>query len=174
MKELTGVIRTATPADAVAIARVHAASWRSAIGRVAESPRGATAVAEWKEKLRAMAGSTLLLEVGGELLGFATAGQSEDEDAEPGRTAELFALYVIPEAWSRGAGRRLWHATRRRLQEEGFAEVRLWVMEANFRARALYERFGFAHENALHRDADFGGETMSEVRYRMALRRAPN
>jgi ribosomal protein S18 acetylase RimI-like enzyme len=174
LKELTGIIRAATPADAVAIARVHAASWRSAIGRSAESPAGAAAVAEWKNKLRAMAGSTLLLEVGGELLGFATAGQSPDEDAEAGHTAELFALYVVPEAWSRGAGRRLWHATKRRLQEEGFGEVRLWVMEANFRARALYERFGFAHENALHRDTDFAGEIMPEVRYRMALKRAPN
>ena len=48
------------------------------------------------------------------------------------------------------------------------------IMEANFRARALYERFGFAHENALHRDTDFGGEIMPEVRYRMALKHAPN
>jgi ribosomal protein S18 acetylase RimI-like enzyme len=169
LKEQQGVIRTATAADAVAIARVHAASWRAAVGRSADPPAGTAAVADWKARLRDMPGSTLLFEVGGELLGFASAGQSRDADAVPGKTAELFALYISPDTWGRGAGRRLWFATRQRLQDEGFAEVRLWVMEANFRARALYERFGFAHENGREREVEFGGDRMPEVRYRMAL-----
>jgi ribosomal protein S18 acetylase RimI-like enzyme len=170
LKELSGLVRAATPEDAVAIARVHAASWAAAVGRAAGTLREVAAVAEWKARLRERPTDTLVLEVGGELLGFSWAGQSPDPDAVPGRTAELFALYVVPEAWGRGAGRRLWHATRRRLMEEGFSEVTLWVMEANFRARALYERLGFAHENAMRRDFDFGGEMAPEVRYRMALR----
>lgn len=169
VKDQQGVIRSASVADAVAIARVHAASWRAAVGRSADPPTGTAAVADWKARLREMPGSTLLLEVGGELLGFASAGQSRDGDAIPGKTAELYALYISPDTWGRGAGRRLWYATRQRLQDEGFAEVRLWVMEANFRARSLYERFGFAHENGLEREVEFGGDRMAEVRYRMPL-----
>ena len=42
LKELHGIIRPATPADAVALARVHAASWGAAIGR-----RGAQAHDRW-------------------------------------------------------------------------------------------------------------------------------
>jgi ribosomal protein S18 acetylase RimI-like enzyme len=171
LKELPGLVRTATVDDAVAIARVHAASWAAAAGRAAGTLRNPAAVAEWKTRLRERPTEMHVLEMGGELLGFAWAGQSPDPDAVPGKTAELFALYVTPEAWGRGVGRRLWHATRRRLEEEGFSEITLWVIEANFRARALYERFGFAHENAMRRDVEFRGEVMPEVRYRMALRR---
>lgn len=171
MSEQPGALRTATAEDAEAIARVHAESWRAAVGRGAALPRGITA-ADWKARLEEMPGSTLLLEVGDDLLGFASAGQSEDPDAKPKSTAELFALYVSPEMWGRGAGRQLWFAVRRRLQEEGFTEVTLWVMEANFRARALYERFGFAHENAMEREVEFGSERLREVRYRLALTRA--
>jgi ribosomal protein S18 acetylase RimI-like enzyme len=171
LKEIPGLVRAATTDDAVAIARVHAASWAAAIGRAAGTQREASAVAQWKARLRERPTETLVLEMGGELLGFSWAGQSPDPDAVPGRTAELFALYVTPEAWGRGAGRRLWQATRRRLIEESFTEITLWVIEANFRARAIYERLGFAHENAMRRDVEFGGETMPEVRYRMALRR---
>ena len=170
LKELPGIIRPATPADAVALARVHAASWGAAISRRAGAP-ASVSLAEWKTRLKESPEQTLLLEMGGELLGFATAGQSPDEDARPGVTAELFALYVAPDEWGRGAGRRLWFATKGRLQDEGFTEVTLWVLEANFRARSLYERFGFAHENGKAREVEYGGETMREVRYRMALKR---
>jgi ribosomal protein S18 acetylase RimI-like enzyme len=171
LTEIPGLVRAATADDAAAIARVHAASWAAAVGRAAGRQREAAAVAQWKARLRERPSDTLVLEMGGELLGFSWAGQSPDADGVPGRTAELFALYVTPEAWGRGAGRRLWQATRQRLLEEGFTEITLWVIEANFRARAIYERLGFAHENAMRRDVEFGGETMPEVRYRMALRR---
>lgn len=57
----------------------------------------------------------------------------------PGR---LNALYVLPDEWGSGVGSRLHDAAVEKLGELG-AEARLWVLEANTRARRFYERRGW-------------------------------
>ncbi len=109
---------------------------------------------------------TLVAEVGGEVVGFAQLGAVREEDVAG--LGELFAIYVRPEAWGRGAGQALMAETLARLRAEGFPEAILWVIENNPRARLFYERCGW-HADGGVKEEEWLGTTVREVRYRIAL-----
>ena len=77
------------------------------------------------------------------MLGFASLGPSRDEHG----VGELYAIYVDPDEWSRGAGRALIERAEERLAEE-YAEATLWVLEDNPRARRFYEAAGWQPDGA--------------------------
>ena len=74
----------------------------------------------------------------GRTLGFVSVGPSRDEHG----VGELYAIYVDPDEWSRGAGRALIVRAEERLAEQ-YAEATLWVLEENPRARRFYESAGW-------------------------------
>jgi GNAT superfamily N-acetyltransferase len=96
---------------------------------------------------------TLLAEHDGRAVGMATVGPCRDED-RPGQT-ELYALYVLPERWGSGVGQALW--------EVALPFTSLWVLTANARARAFYERNGFRPDGHLMPVGFVAG--VDEVRY---------
>jgi len=104
---------------------------------------------------------------GAQIVGLLHAGPSRDEDAGPD-TAEVLMIYASPDAWGTGAGRGLMTTALDRLRAAGFADVTLWVLDSNDRARRFYERAGFVLDGA-GKDEDMRGATITEVRYRRAL-----
>ena len=66
------------------------------------------------------------------------------------RPGYIASLYVHPAAAGRGVGTAL---LRHALADIGDTPVRLWVFEANARARSLYERDGFRPDGARTVDA---------------------
>ena len=58
-------------------------------------------------------------------------------------------IFVEPEARGRGVGTALLHAVERHAATMGLKSIRLDVIDTNSRARALYEREGFAPQSAL-------------------------
>jgi GNAT superfamily N-acetyltransferase len=58
-------------------------------------------------------------------------------------TAQVGRLYVDPDHWGCGIGRRLHDDVLEQLRAGGHAVVALWVLEANARARSMYERWGW-------------------------------
>lgn len=58
-------------------------------------------------------------------------------------------IFVEPEARGRGVGTALLHAVERHAASMGLKSVRLDVIDTNSRARALYEREGFAPQSVL-------------------------
>ena len=88
-----------------------------------------------------------------ELVGMTTVGPSRDEDRLGVR--ELYALYVLPSQWRQGAGSAL-------LEVCGDVEL-LWVLAANARGRAFYERHGF-RADGVAKERHFDGPVF-EVRY---------
>jgi GNAT superfamily N-acetyltransferase len=56
----------------------------------------------------------------------------------------LQTLYVMPEFWSRGIGSALHDLALDRLRETSVQEARLWTLTENHRARAFYEKRGWA------------------------------
>lgn len=64
-------------------------------------------------------------------------------DPHEGTRAQLVRLYVDPGHWGRGIGRRLHDAALGHLRAAGYRVVVLWVLEANVRARTMYERWGW-------------------------------
>ncbi|WP_428995026.1 GNAT family N-acetyltransferase [Kribbella qitaiheensis] len=57
-------------------------------------------------------------------------------------------MFVHPDSWGTNAARLLTDAAIGDLRDRGCAEVWLWVLEANGRARAFYQRYGFAETPA--------------------------
>ena len=161
-------IRDARPGDAEAIERIRVQGWQAAY-RDAFPPAQLDAMtvdaSRWRARLEELpAGwSILVAEEGGVVVGFAATGSDRDGAA----AAELFALYVDPARWSRGAGRALLEVAEERLGER-CDEATLWVLESNGRARRLYERAGWQLDGA-RRSFDFGAASAPTVRYRKRL-----
>ncbi len=165
-------IRKASESDAEAITAVHIASMREAYRTLVppEALAGFDAqdrTQRWREVLAEGTSTTLLAEAGGEPFGFASFGRCRDEDISPGAVGEVMAIYVRPDAWGQGVGRALLREALDRLRSDGFAEVSLWVIEANRQAIEFYERFGFLRDGSLRRHEMLGTPT---VIIRMRLR----
>jgi len=64
-------------------------------------------------------------------------------DPDESVRGHLQALYVDPSHWGRGIGRALHDTALDHLSDAGFRVAVLWVLEANVRARAMYERWGW-------------------------------
>jgi ribosomal protein S18 acetylase RimI-like enzyme len=164
------VIRPAIPADAEAIARVHVRTWQGAYEHVfpAERLAGISPAprAEYWRSVIPDAPATMVAEVDGEVVGFASAGPCGDADGA-GR-GELYAIYVEPAHWDAGLGRDLAVAVDEALRSLGFAEASLWVLEDNPRARRFYEAGGW-HVDGTRRTGTHLGVETAEVRYRKTL-----
>jgi ribosomal protein S18 acetylase RimI-like enzyme len=99
------------------------------------------------------------------IVGWVAAGRCRDADrAGPGQ-GEIYAIYVLPEWWGRGAGRLLMAHAVRALTEAGADDITLWVLQANQRARRFYEAAGFRPDGT-RQLLELGGP-VTEVRYRL-------
>lgn len=177
---MTVAVRAASVEDASGIARVHIRTWQAAYSHVfpAEALRRLGDVvsrrtAMWREAIETNAPRSHLLVAteDGDVVGFAyLLPTREPEDVQ--RVAELAAIYVSPDAWGTGAGRKLMRESLERLALSGFEEAMLWVLEDNPRARRFYERAGWTADGGVKDDEIFG-TPVREVRYRIALTTAP-
>ena len=170
----TVTVRPARPADAPAIGEIHVQTWQHAYAHTfpAEALAGLDVerrVTYWRGvAVHLPARSALLVAVvGGRVVGFASVGPARDEDW----VGELYAIYVLPEQWGTRVGRELMQEALRALAAASFVEAILWVLEDNPRARAFYERGGWAADGATKRE-DFLGVAVTEVRYRISLLRS--
>ena len=161
-------VRRARPEDARAIARVHAETWRDAYEHVFGAERLASVSADARlgqwERILAAGQSDVFVAVADGIVGFVSTGDSRDADAE----AELFAIYVLPEAWGTGAGSALMRAGVEAMRLRASGDAVLWVLDDNPRARRFYEREGWALDGERKED-EYLGIRVAEVRYRIAL-----
>lgn len=162
-------IRRARPADAMAIAAVHVAAWRSAypgilpdsylaklsVSRQAAyydaAIRGATGVfvaaasgADLPPGSRLGTSPGAGAVGGSRIIGFGTAGRARASSAVGGRglgEGEIETLYVLDDWRERGIGRRLMRAAAEYLAESGCRSVFLWVLRDN-PSRWFYQRLG--------------------------------
>nr|BFF17925.1 GNAT family N-acetyltransferase [Promicromonospora thailandica] len=155
-------LRTATPSDAAAVARVHHTTWVTTYGSILPPEFWATAtferrVATWQRWL-ANGAAPLLAETDDEVVGIAMAGEAvEQEDVLPVRDRQLYLLYVLAAYHGTGVGQALLDA----VVPPG-TPAQLWVAEDNPRARRFYERNGFLTEGA--RVVDASTADLAEIR----------
>lgn len=138
-------VRAARAEDAAAIARVHVDSWRTTYrGTLADELLDSLSYSEREKQWRAAAGrSDRYLYVaeaeGAGVVGFAAAGPERLGD--PTFKGELYALYILQEYQSKGAGRLLMGAAARHLRDAGYPSMLVWVLATN-PARRFYEAMG--------------------------------
>ena len=166
-------VRAATAEDAPAIAQIHVATWRAAyrallpeeeIGKITVEQR----TAFWRGELaRPGPRKVDVAEDGAGVVGFCSYGPTRDNDA--GGAAEIYAVYVHPDHWRRGAGRQLCERAVRAAAERGHDAIMLWVVKGNDRACRFYERIGFASDGGARSNIRFLATPFDEVRYRKAI-----
>src|SRR5277367_5568477 len=109
------VIRSARVADAAQIAVVHVRSWQGAYRGLLpqaylDGLDPAQRVGRWEQTLaeaEATPAGVLVAANGRSLLGFVAYSPSRDADADSGLVGQIGAIYLLPDAWGQGVGRRL-------------------------------------------------------------------
>jgi ribosomal protein S18 acetylase RimI-like enzyme/ADP-ribose pyrophosphatase YjhB (NUDIX family) len=161
-------IAPASPDNLRAVAELHVASWQGAyVGIVPHDYLANLSVdrreESWRQVLAEGRSELLVAEDGASVLGFVSFGPSRDGDAPAGQ-GEIWALYVLPSAWSTGVGQALWSAARDRLLAAGFRSISLWVIAGNERAMRFYSAAGFSVEPNSEKAFEIGGAKVHEVR----------
>lgn len=167
-------IRAAESSDSEGIARVHTRSWQSAYRGLLpdewlDALRWQDRKERWDTILEQSSTNTVYVATNGEqeVIGFASAGASRDEDIDQDKVHELYAIYLTPEYWGKGVGSALFLAVMREVPETA-KRLELWVLEENIRGRRFYESQGFTLDGAT-KLAEIDGYQLEEVRYRISL-----
>ena len=166
-----GAIRAANERDAEGVARVHVVSWQAAYREVLphdflDGLSVPDRCAFWARELRRGPGGgvrTWVAEREGRVAAFASSGPLRDQDVGRQRSREVYCLYVHPDLWGTGLGRRLMqHVVSD--ADDSQADLFLWVLASNSRARRFYQRNGFAYDGH-EKVTSIGGVEVVEVRY---------
>jgi len=165
-------IRRAQESDAPSLAKVHVDAWHAAYrGLVPDSfLEGFTyqrKADRFRQALAADSEETYLVEENGNAMGFLTLGPCRDPDLDMGRAGEIWGIYISPDYWRKGLGKRLVEEAESMLQSRGYQEAVLWVLEGNQPARRFYEAMGFRPDGGT-KDVSLG-TALKAVRYRRAL-----
>lgn len=168
-------IRAANVSDADAIGRVHVQTWQAAyVGQLPDDYLRELSIParqrSWRERLSddGRTGDILVAVDHDEVIGFASIGPSRDQEAMTG-AGELYGLYLSPDRWNRGIGRRLHDRALEALEQASHAMATLWVLETNDRARQFYERAGWVHDGASKIDTNRDGLALAEIRFARSL-----
>jgi ribosomal protein S18 acetylase RimI-like enzyme len=147
-------IRTATPEDAHACARVNIASWHSTYrGQIADEVLDSMKIEDylkkWNRILSGIAGGTPALQSvnfcfvaeneTGEIVGYCSGGKnSHDTFSFEG---ELYAIYLLKEYQGKGIGKKLFLRTLEEFKLRKISSFLLFVLSSNTNTRAFYESF---------------------------------
>lgn len=140
MNTLTIDIRDARLHDAAAIADVHHAAWNGAYGGIIPYKALARMLARrsrewWASAIRRHA-SILVIEIGDQVVGYATIGRNRT--AQIDADGEIYELYLLPEYQGVGLGSRLFSAARKALENHGMKGLVVWALEENANACDFY------------------------------------
>ena len=162
------LVRRARLEDAAAIAEVHVRTWQAAYEHVFGAERLAGLDLAAREGLARRFATdpeqdAFVAEEDGRIAGFVATGPPEDD----GEERELYAIYVLPEAWGSAAGTGLMQAAVEAMRARGAPDAILWVLEDNPRARRFYEREGWVEDGSA--ESEYLGLTVAVARYRIRL-----
>lgn len=104
----------------------------------------------------------IILEEQGDICGICHIQPARSRDSEV--WGEIVSIYLLPEKWGCGCGSRLLQLALCKLQERGFDNVCLWILQDNGRARKFYEKHGFAISGK-ERQIEVAGCSVCEIEY---------
>jgi ribosomal protein S18 acetylase RimI-like enzyme len=168
-------IRAAVPDDAEEVERLRVAGWQVAYRgilpddylnrmRVDGERRRRRMIEQAAAKQPSLQVESVAVQ-GGAIVGWVSGGRCRDADRPGPGQGEIYAIYVLPEWWGRGAGRLLMAHAVRALTEAGHRDITLWVLEDNQQARRFYQAAGFQPDGS-RQLLDLGGPAY-EVRYQL-------
>ncbi len=164
-------IRKAIKKDAHSIANIQVKAWQLAYkGIMPKAYLASLSIDEktkdWSNALSEKGpGNNLVVEDDGLVVGFCVFGPARDKDLSTNNHGELVALNVLPDYWGKGLGSALIKTVFGLAKLEKREALFLWVLEKNYRARAVYEEQGFTLEEKEKFDNHLTGHKSHEVRY---------
>ena len=150
--------------DRLAVSHIYEVSWRYAYKHLIPQeyldsiPKG-----RWAANIDNPQINTLIMIEDDMMIG--TSSYSEARRSDMDGFGEIISIYLLPEYMGRGYGGKLLLAAADELREMGFANIYLWVLEENFRARHFYEKCGFQNGGIYLAD-NIGGKDVREIQYR--------
>jgi GNAT superfamily N-acetyltransferase len=165
-------LRRAVPGDENEVAEVHVRSWQVAYhgllpAAYLDALRPADRAARYSfADVDPDAPETTVAVDRDTICGFAAVGPHRGSDTDG--TGEIYAIYVHPDWWHLGVGRRLIGKARERLIARGSSDAILWVLVGNERAERFYRLDGWTNTGRTRRE-EVHGLTVDEVQYRRPL-----
>jgi GNAT superfamily N-acetyltransferase len=165
-------LRDAQPSDAATMADLNVRAWRVFFpGLVPQAMLDAMEVAPraryWEDHLPSQPPErTWVAERAGRVIGLTHLGPSRDPDAAD--AAELYGMYVEPEAVGTGAGKALMAAAMDWFRSGPWREAILWTLPGDHRASRFYRAWGWSPDGTAKAGHTPLGD-LNEVRYRIAL-----
>lgn len=161
-------IRPATAEEGTIVAAVRVASWRSAYRGIVPDSFLATMDSNEEQWCKVASGSErgtqlLVCAVDDRIVGFACFGTARLPSFD--FSAELYAIYFLPDMIGRGRGAAMMLKAMDGVRELGHRDMMLWVIENNARARRFYEKFGGVEVSNSRRSFEIDGVTIWEVAY---------
>jgi GNAT superfamily N-acetyltransferase len=156
------------------LAKIHVAAWRAAYrGLVPDSHLAnldpVVRAEGFRRFLAEGLAETYVAEQDGTAIGFLTLAGCRDENVDVRETGEIWGIYLHPDHWRRGVGRKLCRFAEQALDNRGFGVVVLWVFAGNLTARRFYETMGYDADGAT-KTLEAGAPLLA-VRYRKTIRR---
>jgi GNAT superfamily N-acetyltransferase len=166
-------VRPATLRDAKHIAELHNTTARESFKSlltevVLPLPPMEKRLSFWREAIEYSEPQVLVVQDDDKVIGFVGFDRSRDKGT-PQTMGEIWAMYVSPPFWGKGAGLALWDAAREGLQEEGCTHVTVWVPLASERALRFHELAGFKRELNSAKTVALGSTKIEEIRLKRAL-----
>ena len=144
MSTFTIGVRRAENRDAEAITKVHDAAWRYAYDGIIPATELARIItrrgSRWWNRAIRRGTAILVMEVGGEICGYATFGPNRARNL--GQKGEIYEIYLLPEYQGVGLGTRLFLSARKELARFGFGSTVVWALADNTNACRFYQNAG--------------------------------
>ncbi|MGI8607889.1 MAG: GNAT family N-acetyltransferase [Candidatus Dormibacteria bacterium] len=154
---MTAAIRPAVESDDAALRNLDAVTWSSDVQPGPPTPPGVSFFRPGREPR-----DVLVAEVDGTVVGYAGLGHALPV-ASSRHVLEVQGLAVDPGHARRGIGRQLVEAAIVEAARRGARRLTLRVLGSNPRARALYEKCGFAVEGVLHEEFFLEGRYVDDI-----------
>jgi ribosomal protein S18 acetylase RimI-like enzyme len=145
--------RFALPCDGPGLAKVQVRSWQAAYrGRIANTYLQGLSVEQkakdWEKIFQSDDSYTLLAQEKDcqTIVGFVTLGSCRDNDAPQGCLLELRAIYIDPDHWRLGLGKKLTRLAMEECRRRKVGRLILWVLESNSEAQLFYQELGFQRD----------------------------
>jgi Sortase and related acyltransferases len=153
------VLREAKPDDLEQVVEVFLACWRGSYAAVLPESLVATMTDEqagalWRRVLSSAAGTTVVAESEGRILGLTRFDASGAEGA-------VHSLYVSPQAQGLGLGTKLLDYACAAFVAAGQSRAQLWVFAGNAPSVAFYRSRGWLPDGGTRIEAEFGEPELS-------------
>lgn len=160
--------------DALEVAKIHTFSWQHAYKGIVEQRFLDSIDLEerrlgWKRGIEndVPPSVRIVAEYDGIVIGFASGLENRKKTEMPHCDAELWAIYVQPEHFDKGAGKALLSSFKAELHLLGMKNLCIWALTENKRARRFYESQGGILRSS--REIKIGDQLLPEVGYEFKL-----